>query len=350
MGKLFFEKIKISVAKHINLKSFLGFAISALLLYLTFQNSGLQLKDLNLKGAEWFYFSGAIAVFVFATWLQSFRTKLLWLSGSVKLKDINTYSSLMIGNFYNCLLPGNLGEGVRAFHFSRKNNKTFAESLSGIITEKWTDAQMFVPVSLVLLSMKPFVNHYILYAICYTSLLVVALTIIHTVMRRYRYVEKRVWHFILLFKKTGRFLYRVYYHTNSLLSNLKKNGVLAAYLTLCFAFFFLNITQFYLLLKAAGVQAPVDGIYTAYLTALSIMIIVIVPSAPSNIGVMHYGLYITLILAAKQYGIVPDVLGLKSYALFAIYVHLSYIVPEVTLGVAFVVKERHLIFSNKVMI
>ena len=344
MKKAWYDVMRDIFAQSINFKTFAGFSISGILLFITFRNSGLQLQDLHLSSTEWFYFIAAIVVFVFATWLQSFRSKLLWIRGDEALSDIHTYRSLIIGNFYNCLLPGNLGEGVRAWHFSRKNSKPISNALAGIVTEKWTDAQMFVPVSLVLLSMKPFVGHYILYAICFTSLLVVVLTIIYTIMRYNRRAEKSAWQLVLLLKKTGRFLYRVYYHTNALLSNLKRNKVLLPYLVLCFAFFILNITQFYFLLKAAGVQYPVDGIYSAYLTALSIMIIVIVPSAPSNVGVLHYGLYSTLVLAAQQYGVHPTAAHLKSYAFFGVLVHLSYFIPEILLGVVFVVKERETIF------
>jgi hypothetical protein len=116
------------------------------------------------------------------------------------------------------------------------------------------------------------------------------------------------------------------------------------YFLLCAVFFFLNILQFLLLMKVAGVAEPVAGLYSSFLIAMSIMIIAIIPSAPSNIGVMHYGIYATLILAANQYGLSSDGPSLKSYALFAIYLHLSYVIPEVVLGIIFVVKERRLMF------
>lgn len=344
MESKFYVAVKNNLIKNVNFKTFLGFSISAVLLSFTFYKSGLQLKNLSLNRIEWFYFGSAVSIFILTTFIQSFRTKLLWLNETIKLKDIKTYDSLIIGNFYNCLLPGNLGEGVRAWHFSSKNKKPLSGSLAMVVTEKWIDAQIFAPVSLILLAIKPFISHYILYAIAYTSAIILTLMIVYGLMRHYKYVEKRIWLFVLSFRKSGRFLFKVYCHANRQLDNLKESGLWMYYFLLCAVFFFLNILQFLLLMKVAGIAEPVAGLYSSFLIAMSIMIIAIIPSAPSNIGVMHYGIYATLILAANQYGLSSDGPSLKSYALFAIYLHLSYVIPEVVLGIIFVVKERRLMF------
>ena len=332
----------------INYRTLLGFAGSGILLWLTFHNSGLTFRDIVLTHQQFFYFIIAIVLFILSVWLYSIRAKLFWLNEKKKFNDIDTYNSLIIGNFYNCLLPGNLGEGVRAWHFNRKNQVPFLRSLSAIISEKWIDAQLFFLLSLIIFLLKPIINHFILVAIALTSAIALLLSITYYLMVNYRSFEKKIGLITLLLKKTGRILFRIYWHTKNHLSNVKKNGLLGYYLILCFSILFLNISQFYFLLNAAGVQFPVGGWYTAYLAALSMMIIVIVPSAPSNIGVMHYGIYSALILSARQYGIEPDEANLQSFARFAIYVHLSYVIPEVLMGVFFVIKERKIIFEKRI--
>ena len=331
--------------KNVDFRTFLGLFISIFLLWLTIWKSGLQPHNFSFTGRQLLYFGAAIVIFILTTYIQSVRTKLLWLNEATKFNDIKTYNSLIIGNFYNCLLPGNLGEGVRAWHFSKKNKKTFSGSLAMVVTEKWIDAQFFAPVSLILFSLKPFVNHYLLYAIAYTSAIIFALMLAYALIRQYKFLEKRIWLFVLSFRKSGRFLFKVYGHVKSQLDNLKQRGFLFYYFLLCAVFFCMNILQFFLLMKVAGVTEPVASLYTSFLTAMSIMIIVIVPSAPSNIGVIHYGIYSTLILAANQYGINPDAESLKSYALFGVYLHLSYFIPEVLLGVIYVVREKKLLFG-----
>ncbi len=344
MESNFYAALKNVVTKHVNFKTVLGFSISAILLWLTFYNSGLHLKDVRLNGEQVYYFAAAIVVFIFSVWFYSVRAKLFWINSQKNQTSIHAYDSLILGNFYNCLLPGNLGEAVRAWHFSRKNKVTFSRSLAAIIAEKWIDAQMFVALAILLYLFKPFVSHYILYSIFLTASIVVLLSATYTFLRRNNAAERKIWRLIFRLQKTGRVLYRLYSHTGTHIDGIKTNRCITKYVFLCCIVFFLNLLQFFFLLKAAGVAEPVCSFYTAFLVVASMMIIAFVPSAPSNIGVLHYGLYSALILAAYQYGLSPDNKSLQSFALFGIYVHLSYIIPEVLLGTLFVIKERKIIF------
>ena len=330
-----------------NLRSMVGFVISGVLLWLTFYNSGLHLSDIRLKEEQWYYFFAAIAVFIFSLTLYSLRAKLVWMSQTKKSSELSTYGSLILGNFYNSILPGNLGEGVRAYHFARKNKVTFVRSLAAIITEKWLDAQVFAVLVVVLFTIKPCAPNYISYALGYTALVVLALTIVHAVFLRNKALEKWVWHLVLLFKRPGLFLYKAYSNTNSHLRNMHQNGNLWVYVVFFVFIFFLNVFQFYCLLKAAGISQPVGGLYSAFLIGLSMMIIAFIPSAPGSIGVLHYGLYSVLLFAASLYHIVPDAQALQSYALFGIYTHLSYFIPEIIMGTFFMIKERAVIFDRK---
>ncbi len=346
MGQKFYDVVRKFVVKNADFKAFLGLFISIFLLWLTFHNSGLTISNVRLDREQVYYFTASIGVFIVSVWVSSIRAKLVWLDRTKNLEDVHTLSSLIVGGFYNCLLPGNLGEGMRAWHFSRKNKVPFSRSLAAILAEKWLDAQMFVLCAIVLYLLKPFISHFILYSIFLTASIVVILFIIYNLIRRSRVAEKKIWHLIFRFQKTGRFLYRLYSHTGAHLQGLKANEQIARYLLFCFVILFLNISQFFLLLKAAGVVAPVCSFYTAFLAALSMMIIAFVPSAPSNIGVIHYGLYSTLIIASRQYGLMPDSVNLQGFALFGVCVHLSYVVPDVLLGVIFVVKERRVVFYS----
>lgn len=336
--------LKFELFRKFTVRDLLGYCISALLLWYTFHKSGLHLSDIRLKGDQWYFFAAAIAVFIFSLWLYSLRAKLIWVDETKKGITLHTYSSLILGNFYNCILPGNLGEGVRALHFSRKNGVTFSRSLAAIITEKWLDAQVFGVLVVLLFITKPFMSHFISYCLAYMALIILVLSIIHLFMRRYRKVEKRLWRFVLYLKVVGKFFFKLYYHTNQHLSNMKRNGAISSYILFFGLIFMLNVLQFFFLQKAAGISTPVAGFYSSFLISLSMMIIAFIPSAPSNIGVLHYGVYSALILAARQYGIEPNAPELQSYALFAIYVHLSFLLPEVTLGTIYLFKERKALF------
>jgi hypothetical protein len=112
------------------------------------------------------------------------------------------------------------------------------------------------------------------------------------------------------------------------------------------AIFFLNGCQFYFIELAAGIEAPVAGFRSAFLISLSMMIIAFIPAAPSGVGVVHYGLYLVLLLVAGQYGIAQSGLTLKSYALFGVYAHLSFLIPEIALGLVVLWRERRIFIGT----
>ena len=283
-----------------------------------------------------------------AIYIQSLRAKIVWRQNGSRKAPIDTYNGLIIGNFYNCILPGNLGEGVRAHHFAQKHRVGFARSLAAIFTEKWIDAQMFVLLSVLLFTWHPFTGHYVFYAIGGTCGAVLVLTVLYRSMRTHRAAEKKLWKMLLwALGKAGRFLYRLYRHTTLHIAHIKQRGMMPQYILLGLVVLVFNITQFWLLLQAADVRFPVGGAYTAYLTAVGMMIIAFIPSAPSNIGVLHYGVYSLLLVSAAQQGISPQGDDLQRYALFAVYVHLSYFVPEVLLGVLFLIRERRVVFGGR---
>ncbi len=328
----------------IGVRDLAGYGISGVLLWYTFHQSGLRLSDIRMSGVQWLYFAAAVGVFVFSLWLYGVRARVVWAGDVAGGRNISTYSSLILGNFYNCLLPGNLGEAVRALHFSRKNGITFSRSLAATVTEKWLDAQVFAVLVLVLFLIKPFVQDIICYALAYTALAVAVLTVVHQLMLRYERVERGLWSIVLRLGRAGRFLYRLYYHTNEHLRTMQRYKAIKTYILFFFLIFGLNVLQFLLLEYAAGVSHPVAGMYSSYLIALSMMIIAFIPSAPSNIGVLHYGVYSAMILAGRQYGIVEAPQGLEAYALFSVYAHLSFLIPEVAIGTWYMIRERKFLF------
>jgi uncharacterized protein (TIRG00374 family) len=296
--------------KSTHLRTVTGFILSGILLWLTFHKSGLELQNLRLNNRGLLFFVAAITSLILAVWIQSIRAKLFWIDHKRKINDIKTFDSLVIGNFYNCVLPGNLGEGMRAWHFCKKNSVTFFSSFAAVFTEKWIDAQLFFIVTAILFILKPFRDYYISYIILYTAIISFCLSMVYIAMRKNRHVEKLFCSAALFFKKPGRILFQLYWYITQFIINLEKGGLVIQYFILCMMVFILNVFQFLFLLKCAGIAAPICSIYTAYLTSICMIIIVFIPAAPSNIGVIHYGVYSLLLLAAMQYGIKPDAAAL----------------------------------------
>jgi len=332
--------------RNFSIRTALGFIISGILLWYTFYASGLQPQKLLLNFRQWLLFIAACCAFILATWVHAYRSKFFWINSTTKRSDISAYKSILIGNFYNSVLPGNLGEGVRAWHFAKTNKVGFQISMAAITAEKWIDAQLFIPGTIIFFLGSPFIPSYILLAIACCSAGAFVLTIVFGLMRKYRALEKKIWLIVLRFKKPGKILFRLYYYTTIHLQNLKKRKHLKFYFSLCATIVALSILQFYLLLNCASVSVPVAGIYTAYLVLASMMIIAFIPAAPSNIGVLNYGIYATVSLAAAQYHIKPGSQDMQSYALFSICVYMCFVLSEVSLGLWAIWSERDTIFNS----
>lgn len=287
-------------------------------------------------------------MFVVSVIVNATRAKLIWEGAMNRITFKECFGSLVIGNFYNTLLPGKLGEGIRAWHFSKKTQVGLTQSFAAIVLEKWVEAQIFILLAVILFLLNPFAHHYILFTIAGTAGVVLLLTIANKAMLGNKQFAGSVWSGILSIKKLQSITQRLqagYNATFQFAEAIKERGMRLRYFMLCISIFCLNGIQFFLLMKAAGVAQPVLGVYSAYLIVVSIMIIAFLPAAPGSIGVLHYGLYSALLLSASLHNIQPDAAQLQTYALFGVYVHLSYFLPEVSIGGFYVFRERKILFG-----
>lgn len=327
-----------------NIRTAIGFVISAFFLWLTFRDINFSSFKIIPHRQSLVFLFAAMLVLLLSVWLQSLRMKLFWLAPNRKWKTINTLESLLIGNFYNSIIPGNLGEGVKAWHFSRKNNLSFMRSIAALLTEKWLDAHLFLLFGLVLFCFQPFQSHFIHYSIITVMATVISLSLLYFVMQKFRWAKKKIWSIAFLYKKAGVPLFKTYLHVCFFLKFLWQKKTLLLFLLIGHGVFALNVLQYYLLFKAAAITLPIGSWATAYLVSISMVVIIAIPSAPGNIGVLHYGVYSSLILAAHSYGIVPDAALLQTFALYTVYLYLSCFIPEVLLGLIVVIKERKMLF------
>lgn len=332
------------VFKKISLQTTAGFTISGILLWLTFSKSGLMLQNIALPPRQWGWFILSVGAFVLSIWIQAVRARLYWPEQLAQFSPPNTYSSLLIGNFYNCILPGNMGDAIRSWHFAQKHKIAFTRSLAVITAEKWIDARLFILMVIVWVFVSGYPSGYITNTLVLTATITLFIAMLYYLMRKNRVAEQFILNKMLWF---GKFPVRLYCSTVSHLNYLKKEGKVTTYLVYCLGIIILNNLQFYLLLKTVNIQDPICSIYTSFFVSISMMVIALIPAAPGNVGVLHYGLYTLLIMIAGQYNISATGVYLKQCALFGVYAHLSYFIPEIIMGAWYIFKERKLLFGFK---
>jgi len=326
--------------KAFNWKSIVVTLLSLGLLVFTIRNSGLQWSHLYLSAQQWIYFLAAMGVLVFTLWVQSIRAKIPW-EAWFEGNKIDTFNGLLLGSFYNCVLPGNLGEGMRAWHFSRKNKVSFVRSLASVGMEKYLDGLNFIVYTIMLLLLFPEVNlHFRL--ISTVAVLVGIVFVLYLIIIFQRKVEKAIMGLLLSFLKPGKWLYKLHYHLKGFLLKFNKERLLR-YMLIGGVVFFLNITQYYLAMKATGVPEPLGNMRVAFLVAVTMVLISITPAAPGNVGVIHFGIYTLLTSLAARYEL-SDIALPQTLALYTVYLHLSYFLPEVIAGTFVLIKERRWLF------
>jgi uncharacterized protein (TIRG00374 family) len=319
-------------------RSVLGIGISALLLWLMISHSGLSWQNLRLSTSGTYYFAAAIGVFIATIWVQSLRIKLLWRPRT----GLDTYRGLLAGNFYNCILPGNLGEGVRAMHLSRKNNIPILNSLASQIIEKYIDALSFIILCVLWYICYGYTPHYVNTVIIILCVLCGVIFLTGILFVKYPPVAKKATKYIPAPALIVKVIYKTYLHVSNRLRHMHHHKMLLPYFLFGFTQFFLNMLQYYLVMKAINLPPHITTFQNSYYLALCMVIIAFVPAAPGNTGVIHYGLYTALILLSMATP--PSSHTLQLFASYTFFHHLSIMMPELIIGGFVIIKERKYLF------
>ncbi len=329
----------------IDARTIAGFIISGFLLWLMFRQSHLQWNEIKqvfaTPRALAYFFAACILALLFV-YLQSVRVRVIFIDPQTALNDTKSFPSVAIGYFYNNILPGNLGEGIRAWHFSRVNSKPLKVSLGILTIEKFLDANIILPITLMTYLVIPDKGNYMANALLFMLLATFGIDVLALLMLRIKKINRFV--FALLWKKQIRhFFFKVWKYNFQHLERLHINGNLGWYALGAYCMYLFNGLQHFAILKAIDVNSQLFNFTTFNIVNLCVMLVAIVPSAPANTGVAHYGIYIALILSAQMSGVEPN---LSQFALAAIGIHLSYFLPEVLLGIVYLIRERKVLFGK----
>ena len=148
----------------IDVRSVIGFATSGFFLWLLITQSSLEWRQIqkainNIHTLLWLF--AACVLLLLFIYIQSLRTRIIFVDRHTSMRQTSAYPSLIIGYFYNSLLPGNLGEVVRMWHFSRANKKSFSSATAVVILEKVLDANLLIPIILFTFFSIPFNGNFL---------------------------------------------------------------------------------------------------------------------------------------------------------------------------------------------
>jgi uncharacterized protein (TIRG00374 family) len=120
------------------LKIALGFAVSAVFLYFAFR--GVELGELwgHVRHASYTWLLAVTAVTIYSNWARAQRWGIFF-RHLKRIPPYSLFSSTLIGLAANNVLPLRVGEAVRAYSISKKEEIAFATSFTTVILERIFD-------------------------------------------------------------------------------------------------------------------------------------------------------------------------------------------------------------------
>ena len=114
-------------------------SLGLLLLVVFFYTSDFDLMRLAFKRAEYIYLIPGILIYMLSIWFRALRWKYLLITTKT-VTSFRLYPVVVVGYMANNLLPFRLGELVRGYYLSKRENVSTITGLSTILVERILDA------------------------------------------------------------------------------------------------------------------------------------------------------------------------------------------------------------------
>lgn len=136
------------------IRFWIGLALSALFLYLSFRKVDLGALLTAFRGASYWWAAPVVALTFGSIWVRAVRWKVL-LSPLGHVRTDRLLSATLVGLMANNLLPAHMGELLRAEVISRREGISWGGALGSIVVERTLDGLV---VMATFLGVVPFVG------------------------------------------------------------------------------------------------------------------------------------------------------------------------------------------------
>ncbi len=283
-----------------NWKSWIGFAISIVVIYLAFRRIDLRLLLESLQGANYLYLLPIVLIIFVNMALRALRWGYL-LRPIKKIGFPNLFAGILIGFMANNVLPVRMGEIVRAYIIGRSERIRKSASFATVVVERLFDG--FTVMGL-LLAVLAFIN------------LPPGNFTFKQGLRMGGYLSIAIYGttFIILFiikKKTRWFLKLTSFLIRPFSSRLTKNGISnilsfkegllsmesskTMLITFLYSLFVWGVFAYaiYLMGRAFGLNLSISA---SVMVLLAVCLAMMIPSTPGYIGTYHASVAYALLL------------------------------------------------------
>lgn len=335
--------IKTFKTRPVSVSVIFGFILSFVLLGWMFSTIEFHPGLFSLSTYDYSLFALSCLVFTGSVALTARRLRFLIKHSSGKKGNISTFDAVVLGNFYNNLLPGNLGEVIKLRHLS-VTNKLSVRYFTGLwVIEKLVSTTLIAVITFILffiyrdqfpwswVFLLPFTlviaGYFFLW--CYSQSVMVKRALLWLLPTRWLKVNIQY-----LLHLMSRFHHGV----------LKRENIAQYYLYGLLILLF-NTINHLLLLHLGGLPDGMASIPGALLFTTLSMFVYIIPAAPSSIGVFHFAVYSTLEQIASGLQIPVDEQLKSQFLVSSFLFYFNYVLPETAMGVYMLWKERNRLFT-----
>ena len=125
------------------IKSAIGIGISIVLIWLVFKGTNWNEFIKAIQNINYFVLIAAMIILISSVWIRAIRWRILISKvGNVSTNDL--YKVTMVGFMGNNILPFKMGELLRAYVISKKQNIIFLGALTSLMVERLVDLISFI--------------------------------------------------------------------------------------------------------------------------------------------------------------------------------------------------------------
>lgn len=292
----------------------IALALLALFLFILFTRTNPRKILDSFAQVSWGWAIGAALLNIFNTWIEALRWKLILSSTKKEVKVSKVFAALLAGVVGNVILPLKLGEGVRAYFVSKKEEIRFSSVFSTVVLDRLADIIFFFILVLITAFFFPFgpqIRKMIFVAL---GLLAVGIASLVVIIRLNSNLSSK--------GKLGRKLTGQINHFKLGLRALQDGRIMGPAAVLSALSWVMRLMIIYLMFNALHFTLPLIAVAV---TLILVNLGTTAAGIPANLG----GFEFSILAALKIFSV-----DTEPAISFAIILHLIEVVPIVLLGIA----------------
>lgn len=309
---------------------YFGHIISLIFIFLLFKNLNDYRLDKVLQDLNWKYFIFGILINIFGYSVHAFRWRIFFEDHKLKFSDI--LRPVILGQLMNTILPSKAGELIRPYYLAQTTKLNYLKVLSTCLVERIFDGLTTLGAFFIAIYFFKYNNNFFSYKTAlYSSLLFYLLCLCFPLIlfKNNKKVESLILKIPSSFTPKILHLFKEFISGLSLIKNIR-NIFKVTLLTICY--WLIGITTLYLFLLSSPLPTEVQTFKISVLIMGAIGLILTLPSAPANIGVYNFTIYILLESVLRYENILITQEIKNQLITSSIILHIGAIIPDILCG------------------